>query len=135
MKHLLFVLALFVSLAGCNTPGPHFRDLPATRISVDGSVFDIRVRGELAEAMRINPEYAPRFGPIKARAAFAFEAVSGCKVVKVLGDQALATGVLACDKDMATRQNTLPAKCRFAKVDPSRLDDPPILNLICTGSG
>jgi len=85
MKHLLFVLALFVSLAGCNTPGPHFRDLPATRISVDGSVFDIRVRGELAEAMRINPEYAPRFGPIKARAAFAFEAVSGCRLLRSWG--------------------------------------------------
>lgn len=83
-------------LAACNTPGPHFRDVPATRITVDGSVFDVRVRGDLAEALRLNPQYAPRFGPIQARAGFAMAQVSGCRVVEVRGDQALATGILSC---------------------------------------
>ena len=52
--------------------------------------------GELAEAQRINPEYAPRFGPIRLRAGFAMAEVSGCKVKEVRGDQALATGLLDC---------------------------------------
>ena len=96
MKSLfLFPLALF--LAGCNMPGPHFRDLPATRVTVDGSTFDVRVRDELAEAMRINMEYAPRFGPIRGRAARAMALVSGCEVREVRGDQALATGLLDCE--------------------------------------
>ena len=91
-----FVLSL-IALTGCATPSPHFRSVPATRIEVDGSVFDVRVRGNLAEAVRVNPQYAPRFGPIRARAGFAMEQVSGCRVLVVSGDQAMATGTLSCD--------------------------------------
>ena len=93
MRPALPVLAL---LAACNTAGPHFRGLPATRVTVEGSTFDVRVGDGLAEAIRVNPEYAPRFGPIRARAAFAMEQVSGCLVTEVRGDQALALGRLAC---------------------------------------
>ena len=91
---LLIFLAL--SLTACNTPGPHFRGLPATRITVEGSTFDIRIRDELAEAIRINPEYAPKFAPIRDRAAIAMAQVSGCTVKEVRGDQALMTGLLDC---------------------------------------
>ncbi|MCD2311937.1 hypothetical protein [Pseudosulfitobacter pseudonitzschiae] len=90
----LIFLGLLVT--ACNTPGPHFRGLPATRVTVDGSTFDVRVRDRLAEALRVNPEYAPRFGPIRDRAGVAMEQVSGCKVTEVRGDQALATGLLDC---------------------------------------
>jgi hypothetical protein len=90
------MMALVLTLAACNAPSPHFRGSPVTRVAVDGSVFDVRVRGNLAEAIRTNPQYAPRFGPIRDRAGFAMAQVSGCRVVEVLGDQALATGVLAC---------------------------------------
>jgi len=93
MRWLLISMML---LAGCDTPSPHFRGIQATRVEVDDSVFDVRVRDNLAEAIRINPEYAPRFGPIRARAELAMTQVSGCEVIDVLGDQALATGVLAC---------------------------------------
>ncbi|MEL6467900.1 MAG: hypothetical protein AAFQ58_23300 [Pseudomonadota bacterium] len=85
-------------LAACNTPGPHFRGLPATTVTVEGSTFDVRVNGRLAEALRTNVEYAPRFGPIKHRAQKAMEMVSGCQVKEVRGDQALATGILDCGK-------------------------------------
>ncbi|MFC6582974.1 hypothetical protein [Sulfitobacter aestuariivivens] len=90
------LLLCFGLLAACNTPGPHFRGLPATRVMVDGSTFDVRVRNNLAEAMRINMQYAPRFGPIRARAASAMAQVSGCEVTEVRGDQALAIGLLDC---------------------------------------
>ena len=49
-----------------------------------------------AEAVRLNPQYAPRLGPIGDRAAFAMAQVSGCRVTGVLGDQVVITGVLDC---------------------------------------
>ena len=90
----------FVALigSGCNTPGPYFRGIEPVRITVEGSVFDVRVRGETAEAIRINPEYAPRFGVIRDRARVAAMTVSGCRVKEVLGDQALAIIRLDCDR-------------------------------------
>lgn len=97
MRCALTFLAM-VLISACNTAGPHFRGLPATTVTVDGSTFDIRVNGKLAEAIRTNPEYAPRFGPIRARAGKAMEMVSGCRVKEVRGDQAQATGILDCGK-------------------------------------
>ena len=94
---LLIIIAVLFSLAACKAPSREFRGLPAQRISVEGSVFDVRVRGERAEAVRVNTQYAPRFGPIRARAGHAMAQASGCEVKEVLGDQALALGVLDCD--------------------------------------
>lgn len=93
----LFSFAILF-VAACNTAGPHFRGIPATTVTVDGSTFDVRVRGELAEAIRTNSEYAPRFGPIRERAGRAMAMVSGCEVKEVRGDQAQATGILKCGK-------------------------------------
>ena len=95
MRYVL--LCLFAALAACNTAGPHFRGLEPVTVTVDGSTFDVRVRGELAEAIRTNAEYAPRFGPIRERAGRAMAMVSGCEVKEVRGDQAQATGILRCD--------------------------------------
>ena len=92
------VLIMLLMLCGCNTAGPHFRGLPATTVTVDGSTFDVRVRGELAEVIRTNSEYAPRFGPLHERAGRAMAMVSGCEVKEVRGDQAQATGILKCGK-------------------------------------
>lgn len=77
-------------------PSPAFRGTVPVRVEVEGSLFDVRVTGNRAEAMRLNPQYAPRFGPIRGRAAFAMEQVSGCRVVRLTGDQALAFGQLDC---------------------------------------
>lgn len=91
---LLFGSALL--LAACNTPSPHFAGIPATRITVDGSTFDVRVNALQAEALRTNTQYAPRLGPIGIRATAAMEQVSGCKVVRITGDAALVRGYLDC---------------------------------------
>lgn len=92
-----YLILVCLSLSGCNTAGPHFRGLPATTVTVDGSTFDVRVNGRLAEAIRTNMEYAPRLGPIRDRAGKAMELVSGCIVEEVRGDQAQVTGILDCD--------------------------------------
>jgi hypothetical protein len=90
------VLLLLIFLMACDLPGPHFQGIPATRVVVDGSTFDVRIRGRLGEAIRTNAEYAPRFGPIALRAKVAIENVSGCEVQEMRGDQAQALGVLDC---------------------------------------
>jgi hypothetical protein len=95
-------LSLLV-LAACSAGTPYFRDVPATRIAVNGSVFDVRVRGELAEAVRVNMQYAPRLGPIRDRAGLAMAQVSGCPILDVLGDAAVTVGVLGCDSEAGER--------------------------------
>ncbi|WP_253746761.1 MULTISPECIES: hypothetical protein [unclassified Ruegeria] len=90
-------------LAACAAGTPHFREVPATRVAVNGSVFDVRVRGELAEAVRVNAQYAPRLGPVRDRAALAMAQVSGCPILDVLGDAAVTVGVLGCDRDAGER--------------------------------
>jgi len=96
------VVLSFALLASCATETRHFRGVDPVRVTVDGSSFDIRLRGNLGEAVRVNPQYAPRLGPLRARAGFAMEQVSGCTVTGVLGDQAVMTGILECgDQSMA----------------------------------
>ena len=80
----------------CDTASPHFRGQAVQRITVEGSVFEVRLRGSLAEAVRVNPQYAPRLGPIRNRAQRAMEMASGCPVRDVLGDQAVLVGRLDC---------------------------------------
>ena len=92
MRRFLLVLAL----AACNTPTENFRGIVPMRVTVDGSTFDIRRRGDLAEAIRVNMEYAPHLGPIEGRAARAMAQATGCRVIRVTGDQALLLGRLDC---------------------------------------
>ncbi|MEL7166573.1 MAG: hypothetical protein AAGL96_13975 [Pseudomonadota bacterium] len=89
-------LGLMVMLAACNTAHPYFRDAPVTTLTIEGSTFDIRVRENLAEAIRTNPQYAPCLGPIRDRAQRGIERVSGCAVKEMRGDQAQLTGILDC---------------------------------------
>ena len=91
------VLSLAMLLAACNTPSPGFRGIAPVRVTVAPSVFDVRVKDRQAEAIRINSEYAPRMGPIGPRAAIAIEQVSGCKVRRLGGDQAMIRAALDCD--------------------------------------
>jgi hypothetical protein len=93
---VLICTQVMLFAAGCNMPSAGFSGLPVQQIIVDGSVFDVRVDGIQAEAIRINMEYAPRFGPIRDRAARAMVQASGCKVTHVVGDQAVAIGKLDC---------------------------------------
>ncbi|KKN92567.1 hypothetical protein LCGC14_0207260 [marine sediment metagenome] len=93
---VLICTLVMLMAAGCNMPSAGFSGLPVQQIIVDGSVFDVRVNGAQAEAIRINMEYAPRFGPIRDRAARAMVQASGCKVTHVVGDQAVAIGKLDC---------------------------------------
>lgn len=83
-------------LVGCDTPSIKFRGIDPVRISVGKSTFDVRIDGDRAEAIRINTEWAPRLEAVAPRAVAAIEKVSGCKVTKLGGDQAMILARLKC---------------------------------------
>ncbi len=67
-------------------------------MSVAGSTFDVRRKGRLAEAIRVNNQYAPRLGLVAPRAEIAMEVATGCDVVEIRGDAAKVTGILVCER-------------------------------------
>ena len=96
MWRIILVAALALALAGCNEPGPGFRGVPATRVTEGGSTFDVRVSGTRAEAVRINMQWAPNLDAVAPQARAAIERVSGCRVRRLGGDQALVVAYLDC---------------------------------------
>ncbi|MEI4232603.1 hypothetical protein [Roseovarius sp. D22-M7] len=89
-------LLLCSALAACNTPGPRFHGVPPVRVEVGQSVFDVRVAGLWAQAIRLTPEWAPRPAAVLPRAVAAIEAVSGCRAARLGGDQAVMIAQLDC---------------------------------------
>jgi len=122
-------LLSLVLLTGCNAPSGYFRASPVTRIAVNGSTFDIRARGSLADAVRVNPQYAPRFGPIRSRAGIAMALVTGCSVSRILGDQAQILGRLDCP---TRRVPALPVREACRRIDSGGAG---IARYRCTGVG
>ena len=112
-------LPLLLLVAACNTPSLHFAGLPATRIAVGNSVFDVRIKGKLAEAIRVNTYYVPRADPVLKEATLAITLVGRCEVTGVLGDQAVVTGVLDCASETQVIQS--PADYGCQAVDPTAL--------------
>ena len=94
----LSVLTVFL-LAACDTPSTPFRGVPVQRIIVDQSTFDVRVLDRRAEAIRLNGEWAPRLAAVEPRARIAIETVSGCKVRRLRGDQAMMIADLKCSNE------------------------------------
>lgn len=95
------VLILCVMLAACNTPGPGFRGIAPVRVTVGQSRFDVRVDGRRAQAIRVNPEWTLRFASVAPRGAAAIAEVSGCRVKRIRGDQAVMLADLDCGPDAA----------------------------------
>lgn len=96
MRALMGIAAF--ALMSCNGPSIQFRDRPATRIQMDGYTFNIFLKENRAEAVRIG--YVPRrdLGRVYLSAARAMEAVSGCKVIDktMRGDPAQMWARLSC---------------------------------------
>lgn len=104
---VLWILLVGV-LAACNGPGRYFEGTEVTRIAIGDSEFDVRLQGHLAEAVRVNPRYAPRLGAIGDEAAMAMAQASGCRVIGILGDQSVTTGILDCGPDPPGPGGSLP---------------------------
>ena len=97
-----FVVILMAALAGCNTPGPEFRGTDPVRMQVGRSVFDVRVDGTRAQAIRVNSEWAPRLEAVAPRGAAAIAQVSGCRVARIWGDQAVMLAEIDCGEGAAS---------------------------------
>lgn len=102
MRGLLLIL--FVFLIACDTAGPGFRGIPAQTQVVDGSTFRIRVNGNVAELIRINPEPFPRYEPIAAKAAVAVYRETGCTAAWVEGDPSMMLAGLSCNGSAPPRK-------------------------------
>lgn len=102
MRDLIWYFAPLALLlcSACNTPGPAFRGVEATRITVAGATFDVRVDGSRAEAIRLNRQWAPRLDAVAPQGVAAIERVSGCRVRRLAGDAALMTARLDCGQPL-----------------------------------
>lgn len=96
MMRVALPVLLVLTLVACDTPGPGFRGIDPVRISVGKSTFDVRVDGRRAQAIRLNMEWAPRPAAVAPRAVAAIEQVSGCRVARLDGDQAVILAKLEC---------------------------------------
>lgn len=92
------VLCLCVTaLAGaCGAPGGDFASAPVQRLHLGGGTFDIRVKGRRAEAIRVNPQWAPNLSAVGVPAVLAIERASGCRVDRLTGDAARMEARLDC---------------------------------------
>lgn len=100
-------------LAACNTPGHEFRGVDPVRVRIAQSTFDVRVDGTYAQAIRLNPEWAPRFEAVAPRGAVAMQKVSGCKVARLWGDQAVMLARLDCGAGVPPLPPTLAYDCEL----------------------
>jgi hypothetical protein len=133
MFRYLFLSSLL--LAACDTASPHFWGSESKRVTVSGSTFDVRRRGRLAEAIRINAQYAPRLGPIARRAELAIEHVTGCPVKELRGDQAVIIGILKCggrdDIAKIARRPDITLRCDAAAVSVDRVSGTLVIDADC----
>lgn len=108
IRPMLYTVSALACLGACNTPGMNFRGIDPVRITVQGSVFDVRVAGNRAEAIRVNTQWAPRLDAVAPQGVAAIERVSGCHVRKLNGDAAQMTARLDCGQalDPLPREKT-----------------------------
>lgn len=121
-----YLAVLILCLSGCGGPSPEFKGVAPTRIKMGGAVFDVRVDGLRAEAVRLNGQYAPRLAGVGPQAVFAIERVSGCRVDRLTGDQAMMQATLDCGAGAPTPR-TRPA---YLECDAFDLDSD-VGELIC----
>jgi len=98
------------AVLACNTPSFEFSGVPAQRVIVGKSVFDVRMVGDRAEAICINREWASNLNYTAARFARAFEVASGCELRpnSMQGDQVVMQARLKCD--IPWRSNPFPQR-------------------------
>lgn len=95
---LRYKLGVLVFLAACSSSPVGFMSVQKQVIKVEGSTFEIRIKGDKAEAIRTNFEFVPKIGDIFPKASKAMEIASGCTVVpnSMKGDPALMVAKLNC---------------------------------------
>lgn len=90
--------ALAFGLSACDSPSMAFSDIPAKKLTVEGSDFSVRHTNYEAEVIRTNAEWAPTRREIILKAVKAIETTSGCAVLpqSVRGDTNIIVSDIAC---------------------------------------
>ncbi|RBI86208.1 hypothetical protein DRV85_05480 [Rhodosalinus halophilus] len=88
--------AVALLVAACDTGGRGYQGLPPLRAEALGHSFDIRQRGDEAEAVRRNAAWLPRFGEVARAAEAAIEQATGCDVQRITGDPSVLRADLDC---------------------------------------
>lgn len=98
MRQWMIVMRSVALLGGCNTPPIGFAGTTPTRITIDQSELDVRIKGDRAHALWLNREFAPNIGFVASRAAQAIMHVSGCEIKpgSLAGDPIFITADLDC---------------------------------------
>lgn len=124
MRFLVFACLLLTS--ACDTASPEFAGVTPVRVTVGGSVFDVRVEGRRAEALRLNAQAAPRLASVGVPAVLAIERVSGCRVDRLTGDQAMMRATLDCGAGAPNPRGRTP----YLECDAFELDEE-VGELVC----
>ncbi|OUS07162.1 hypothetical protein A9Q96_07585 [Rhodobacterales bacterium 52_120_T64] len=92
------LLCIFLTIAGCSSPGGRYREIEPVFVTVESSEFDIYILGDEVRAIRTSFEVLPRIQVIGPRAVIAMERATGCEVVdgSFTGDQAMADARVSC---------------------------------------
>jgi predicted small secreted protein len=100
MTRAIFTLPLLASLlmTACGTATPAFRGADVSRHVVGSMTFDVRLRGDRAEAQRRNFGFGQKFPDVAAHAGIAIERASGCTIRRgtLTGDSAIVFARIDC---------------------------------------
>ena len=91
----LFILALLL-IAACDSPSLSMRNVPAQRVEIGDLAFQVRVKGDRAEAIRVSQNLFPKRRDVFEAATMAVERASACSVRSLDGDQAIVLARLRC---------------------------------------
>jgi hypothetical protein len=105
-----------LALAACNMTSPDYAGTQGTRVSVLGSDFDVRQRGDRAQAVRMNPEGLSRYDAAMTRAVMAIEQVTKCDVIRVAGDPSAAEARLDCGPGATVARQPVEYDCDASEV-------------------
>ncbi len=96
MSRVFVAFVGLTCLAACDTGTPQYWGIDPVRVEARGMVFDVRVKGDRAEALRKNVMALPRAGDVSSAAAVAIAQVSGCKIAGLTGDPSIVEAKLDC---------------------------------------
>ncbi len=91
-----FLCMVIMSVSACGMGGPGFRGVDPIKTEFEGSKFTLRIRGNIVEATRTNPEMLPRFEAVARKAGIAAQIQTGCKAAWVEGDPAMMLIGMSC---------------------------------------
>ncbi|PYG31179.1 hypothetical protein C8N36_105239 [Pelagimonas varians] len=92
-----WLLFLLFVLGACDAAGPGFKSSSKIERSIEGTKFALRRQGDVVEAIRLSPEFLPKFTEVARKAAIVAQLETGCAAKWVDGDPALLRIGMSCN--------------------------------------